>query len=155
MEKWSTSLAQPCYFTRNDKTEGMPIPDLSQLQKHCSSNQAAAVVLRLESHRGEFKFPPASWPVNAQTNRVWAHTANMIWSRAESQLHINKCSDPNLAFADYLPMIVWPAKLYIASQIHSVLQHWLVPIYVSQPVLYRRGWCCWMEWVSIVRLTWR
>ena len=39
---------------------------------------------------------------------------NMIGSRAESQLHIhsiNKCNDPNLACADYLPSIVWPAKL--------------------------------------------
>ena len=46
---------------------------------------------------------------------AWAHTANMIGSHAESQLHIhsiNKCIDPNLACADHLPMIVWPAKLY-------------------------------------------
>ena len=47
------------------------------------------------------------------------HTANMIGSRAESQLHIhsiNKCNDPNLAIADYLPMIVWRAKLYISCK---------------------------------------
>ena len=60
---------------------------------------------------------------------------NMIGSRAESQLHIhsiNKYNDPNLAFAD---LIVWPA-IHLASRIHSVLQHWLLLIYVSQqPVL--------------------
>ena len=43
----------------------------------------------------------------------------MIGSSAESQLHIhsiNKRNDPNLAFADYLPIIVWPAKLYISHK---------------------------------------
>ena len=40
----------------------------------------------------------------------------LLWSHAESQMHIhsiNKCSDPNLACADYLSVIVWPAKLDI------------------------------------------
>ena len=34
-----------------------------------------------------------------------------------------KCNDPDLACADYLPKTVWPAKLHLASQIYSVLQH--------------------------------
>ena len=66
----------------------MPIPDLSQLQKHCSSKQIA-VVLRPESRRGEFKFPPASSCSDQQDVHAWAHTANMIGSSAESQLQIN------------------------------------------------------------------
>ena len=42
---------------------------------------------------------------------------NMIGSRAESQLHIHSINnDPNLACADYLPMIVWPAKLCISCK---------------------------------------
>ena len=35
------------------------------------------------------------------------------------QLHIhsiNEWNDPNLACEDYLPMIVWPAKLYISHK---------------------------------------
>ena len=134
----------------------MPIPELSQLQKHCSSNQIA-VVLRPESHRREFKFPPASWLVHAQTNRIWAHAANMIGRSAESQQHIhsiNKCNDPNLNCADYLPWyIVWPAKLYISRKPDTFCSAALIASALCLTASTRRGWCL-MEWVLIARLTW-
>ena len=61
----------------------------------------------------------------------------MVGSR-ERQPHIHsisKCNDGNLAFADYLPMIVWPAKLSCKPDMFCDLQHWSLPVFVSKPIL--------------------
>ena len=82
------------------------------------------------------------------------YTANMSGSHAESQQHIhsiNKCNDLNLACVDYLPMIVWLAKLYVSHKPDMFCSAALIG---SSLCLTASTWCCWMEWVSIVRLTW-
>ena len=86
-----------------------------------------------------------------------AHTANMIGSRAESQLHIhsiNKCNDPNLAFADYLPMIVWPANYICLANYRYILFCSIDCFWFMSHSKYQKTLISLMEWFSIVRLTW-
>ena len=83
------------------------------------------------------------------------YTANMIGSHAESQQHIhsiNKCNDPNLACVDF--MIVQPAKLYISCKPNTFCSAALIASGLCLTASTRRGWCCWMKCVLIVKLTW-
>ena len=75
-------------------------------------------------------------------------------SRAERQRHIHsisKCNDENLACADYLPMVVWPARQSCSSDLFCSAAL-ITSSFVTTNS--RRGWWSWIEQVLIMRLTW-